>query len=162
MRTILSLIALSLLFNSCTWTQTAQNNTQDEQAVSMLKEFYIAHSNIWSMFRTDIPLKVVGEKLDSLAEKYCTLQLRIEAKKYLENGGFDVLTDERGISKESLTSMEITKDITKKNIYIVSYYHMQSSPAKLVKCHVFLYVKVVKEDYVYKIDSVTSRIERML
>lgn len=144
---ILKFLALSFMIlvgNGC----NAQTNVNDKQSIFMLKEFYTAYSKV-SLRIEDLP------KVDSLQEKYCTLQLRKEAKKYLEDG-HDLLTDDWGISKESLTSMGITKDSTKENTYVVSYIvdSYPVAPDKPVKKQVKLYVTVIKEGESYKIDSV--------
>jgi len=125
-----------------------QTNVNDKQAISMLKKFYTAYSNV-SLRIEDL------HKVDSLQEKYCTPQLRKEAKEYLQDG-HDLLTDDWGISKESLTSMKIIKEPTKENIYVVSYIvdSYPVAPDKPVKKQVNLYITVVKEVESYKIASV--------
>lgn len=137
--------AMLLNFNGC----YAQPNN-DSRIILMLKEFYTAYSEI-SFRSEDIP------KVDSLQEKYCTSQLRKEAKRYLQDG-HDLLTDDWGISKESLSSMKITKDPAKEKTYIVSYIvdSYPVAPDKPVKKQVVLHITVVKEDELYKIDSVNS------
>jgi uncharacterized protein YcfL len=126
----------------------AQTNVNDKQEIFMLKEFYTSYSTV-SLRIEDF------KKIDSLQEMYCTSKLRKEAKKYLADG-YDLLTDDWGISKESLTSLEITKDSTKESTYVVSY-NVDSypvAPDKPVKKHVKLYVTVVKEGENYKLDSI--------
>lgn len=141
---ILVLSSMILIGNGC----NAQTGKSDK-AISMLKEFYTAYSKV-SLKIEDLP------KVDSLQEKYCTPQLRKEAKKYLEDG-HDLLTDDWGMSKESLTSMTVVKD-TKEYTYVVSYIvdSYPVAPDKPVKKKVVLQVTVIKEGENFKIDSVDS------
>lgn len=131
-----------LIGNGC----NAQTGKGDN-AISTLKEFYTAYSKL-SLKIDDLP------KVDSLQEKYCTIQLRNEAKKYLEDG-HDLLTDDWSISKESLTSMTVVKD-TIEYSYVVSYIvdSYPVAPDKPVKKQVVLHVTVIKEGKNFKIDSV--------
>ncbi len=146
---ILALSSMIFIGNGCN-AQTGE----DDRVISMLKEFYIAHSNIWSIHPSQISPNDFDKKLDSLAEKYCTPQLRKEAKKYLEDG-HDLLTDDLGMSKESLNSLSVVKD-AKENTYVVSYTvdSYPVAPEKPVKKQVVLHVTVVKEGENYKIASV--------
>lgn len=125
----------------------AQNKSDDKQAITMLKEFYEAHAKIWSIPPSNISPATFDKKLDSLAGRYCTPKLRKEVKKYLQDG-YDLLTDDKGISNESLATMEIKKDTIEENIYIVSYSKVSD------KKQVILHVTVVKEGNNYKISSI--------
>jgi len=147
---ILALSSMILIGNGCN-AQTGEG----DKAISMLKEFYIAHSFIWSIPPSSISPNDFDKKLDSLTGKYCTPQLRKEAKEYLQDG-HDLLTDDWGISKESLTSMKITKESTQENTYVVSYIvdSYPVAPDKPVKKQVTLHVTVVKEGEIYSIASV--------
>jgi hypothetical protein len=146
---ILALSSLLLIVNGC----NAQTDKGDE-AISMLINFYTAHANIWSIPPSEISPADFDKKLDSLAGKYCTSKLRTEVRKYLEDG-HDLLTDDRGMSKESLNSLSVVKE-AKENTYVVSYIvdSFPVAPDKPVKKKVVLQVTVVMEGVNYKIASV--------
>ena len=130
-----------------------QSQNEDEQIISMLKEFYIAHNAVWTTVPTLSP-DIFEWKLDSLQEKYCTTKLRKEAKKYLEDG-YDLMTNEQGFGIESLSTLSIVKDSSKTSSYIVSYISSDFDASnKPVKQQVTLHVAVVKENGKYKIDEV--------
>jgi hypothetical protein len=126
--------------------------SEEETIVKMLKEFYIEYSGIWSIPSSDISPENFDKKLDSLSRKFCTQQLRKEAKEYLENG-YDLFTNERGISNTSLSTLTITSSL-KKYVYVVSYELNSSIESKIEK--VFFNVTVVKEGENFKISSVTK------
>ena len=147
---------LSFLFLICTIHSDCypQGTSGDKKAAIMLNEFYVAHANIWSIFKT-FPPDVFDQKLDSLQRKYCTAKLRNEAKKYIRDG-FDLMTDDKGINLGALKTMTIVKDTTAKDIYLVSYDRLVNNgpPNSFVKRHVILSVGVVLVDENYKIASV--------
>jgi hypothetical protein len=131
----------------------AQSNTDDKKAIAMLNEFYTAHGNIWSGFKS-LPPDAFDQKLDSLQKKYCTTKLRNEAKKYIQEG-FDLMTNDKGIDSGSFKTMTIVKDSATKNIYIVSYdISFVDHSNMLKKRHVALHLGVIKEGENYKIASV--------
>lgn len=138
-----------LMFNA----GCAQSQNEEEQIISMLREFYIAYNAVWTTVPTLSPYEL-DNKLDSLQEKYCTVKLRAEAKKYLEDG-YDLMTNEQGLGIESLSTLSIVKDSSRTDTYIVSYnssnYDASNQP---VKQKVTLHVAVVKEKGSYKINDV--------
>jgi hypothetical protein len=143
------IVAIFLTQSSCI---SAQYNNSDNEIITMLNEFYVAYSNIWST-NSHSP-DILDSKLDSIQKKYCTLRLRNEAKEYLEDG-HDLLTNDYGIEVESLRTLTIIKDSVEENSYIVSYNVVNSDAAnKPVKQNVLLNVFVVKEEETYKIDKV--------
>lgn len=126
--------------------------TEEETIIKMLKEFYIEHSGIWSIPSSNISPENFDKKLDSLAGKFCTKQLRNEAKNYLENG-YDLFTNDRGISNASLSTLTITSSL-KKYVFVVSYELNLSTEA--IKERVFLNVTVVKEGENFRISAISK------
>lgn len=131
----------------------AQINRNDI-IISKIRDFYTAHAKIWSIPSTKILPNDFYRKLDSLNKEYCTPKLREEAKKSLKDG-FDLLTDDWGISEESIASLTVERS-SKENIYIVSYILESTpiSPDKPVKRKVSLKLTIVKVAEKYKIASV--------
>ncbi len=130
-------------------------NTQneDEQIISMLKEFYIAHNMIWET-KPSLPPSTFDNKLDSLQQTYCTSRLRLESKKYLELG-YDLLTNDFGASSENLNStLTIIKDTTKENRYVVSYLTEVKTLSASRKEENIIHLTVINEEGSYKIDKV--------
>jgi len=150
MKKMIYLITTIFLIQS-SWF-SAQYNNSDNIIIAMLNEFYVGYSNIWSI--PSLSPDILDRKLDSIQEKYCTLRLRSEAKRYLEDG-HDLLTNDYGIGIESLKTLAIIKDSVKENSYIVNYNVVNSDATnKPVRQHVSLNVFVVKEKGIYKIDKV--------
>ncbi|MFY7729094.1 MAG: hypothetical protein ACOVRN_06240 [Flavobacterium sp.] len=75
--------------------------------------------------------------------------------KYLKDGGFDLMTNEHGISADSFKELKIKKDSLNDNTYLMSYsaYDTDAS-SKVVKIPVSLKITVVKEESGYKISAV--------
>lgn len=86
------------------------------KAETMLKDFYRAVSYVW----TFEPPESIGKKLDSIARKYCTQELRLKAKKIYETQGFDLLTNENPYKIIPPESLTVTTAIHP-NTYIISY-----------------------------------------
>ena len=149
MRIFKLLTVLSLIHGTC----CAQSRIDDNKAIIMLKEFYIAHEKIESSIKTIRPQAYVW-RLDSLQKKYCTLKLRNTIKKYQENG-IDILTNDQGIDSESIKTMKIVEDSGDKNVYIVSYDFLDDNyPKKPITRHVILHVGLLTENNRYKINSI--------
>ena len=78
----LKFLVLSSMILECSGCN-GQTNINDKQPISMLKEFYTTYINV-SLRVEDL------HKVDSLQQKYCTPQLKKEAKGYLQNvNGWD-------------------------------------------------------------------------
>lgn len=134
-------------------TNCAHSQNKDEQIISMLKEYYIAHSDIWDS-KQPLSLNEFDSKLDALQSKYCTSKLISESKKYLEQG-YDLLTNDLGIDKETLkSSLTIVKDTKKEGNYVVSYIIQMADSPTLRKKKNTIHLIVVKEEGRYKIDQV--------
>lgn len=153
MKTIIffSIVCVMAFSNSCIQAQ----NTIDENGVEkMIKDFYTKHSNIWENTPTSVPANVLHEKLDSLAQKYCTKKIRNEAKSWFVNGQ-DLFTNDYGMDIESLKTLRITKDTLKANCYIVRFTTTNSDASgKPVKQNVTLHISVIKDRDSYKIDEI--------
>ncbi len=150
---LIFLMCATLIFTSS--CGRAQNSNTDDQIINMLKEFYIAHSNIWSIPTNKISTLEFNKALDSLAEIYCTPKLRAEAKKYLENGGYDLLTNEKGSIIDSSEPLTVFKDLNQTNTFVISYTSFDADASgNNIKQKVKLHVTVINDGDSYKIDSV--------
>ncbi len=120
----------------------------------MLKDFYTTYSVEWSLKGTNKDPRLLGKKLDSLEQKYCTQKLVKEVKDWF-NDGQDLLTNTWGIF-EPVDSLTIVKDLAHKNSYILSYINVDypQSLTMPVKKKIVLHIEVVKEGGHYKIASV--------
>ena len=151
MKNILYVFVLAVMFTaniSC-----AQSLNEEKQIISMLREFYTAHTTIWESFLALSPDEFEN-KLDSLQEIYCTKRVRIESKKYRKLG-HDLLTNDFGTSIEKLKStLKIVRDTTKENTYIVSYVIEIGYPSKPREEEHFIHLVVIKENDSYKIDEI--------
>ena len=155
MKDILYIFVLAIMFTaniSC-----AQSPKEEKQIISMLREFYTAHTTLWtsplalSRFESTLSRFKFDNKLDSLQEIYCTKRVRIESKKYRKLG-FDLLSNDFTTSIEKLKStLKIVRDTTKENTYIVSYIIEIGYPSKPREEEHFIHLVVVKENDSYKI-----------
>ena len=82
MRFLTSLFIICLIHTGC----YAQSDVTDNNAIAMLKKFYVAHNSIETSIKS-LPPNVYVKKSDSLLKQYCTLELTKTAKKYFANGG---------------------------------------------------------------------------
>ena len=150
MKNILYVFVVVVMFTaniSC-----AQSPNEDKQIISMLKEFYTAHTTVWESMLNLSPVEF-NNKLDSLQEIYCTKRLRIESKKY-HKLGFDLLSNNFITTIEKLKStLKIVRDATKENIYVVSYVIEIGYPSKPREEEHFIHLVVIKENDSYKIDE---------
>ena len=147
----LSVVCIMVFSNSCI---QAQNTINENGVEIMIKDFYTKYSNIWENTPISVPANVLHEKLDSLAQKYCTKKIRNEAKAWFVNGQ-DLFTNDYGMDIESLKTLIITKDTSKVNCYIVCFTTTNSDASgKPVKQNVVLHVSVMKEKEEYKINDV--------
>jgi len=152
MKTILPFLTNILILTGIVGSVNAQ--CDDKQIAKMLNDYYTAHNAIWST-KPILPSNVLDMKLDSLQEKYCTLNLQIKSKNQLKYGQ-DLLTNDYGIDSLGIKTLSISNDTGKKNVYIVSY----STLNDLVPCiskqqvKVILHLTIVKENGVFKINSI--------
>lgn len=138
-------------------TGCAQSQNEDEQIISMLREFYIAYNTVWENATTYKP-EEFENKVFSLQQKYCSDRLQGEIKKYYETYKLehDLLTNDfGGTDSETLKStLTITKDTTKENSYVVSYTVKIKAPSTPREEKNVIHLTVVKEKGSYKIDEV--------
>jgi hypothetical protein len=145
---ILLMVFTSSLY-SCTYAQDADS---EKQIIEMLKVFYTEYNTLWSI-KPPLKYETFEHKLDSLYEKYCTPQLRTEAKKYLRNG-HDLLTKDLG-SVDLNENLRIDKDLKIENGFIVTFYASNSDAiGNPVKQKVEIHITVIKEGGNYKIKEV--------
>jgi hypothetical protein len=147
------LLAMILCAFSCL---QAQNENSEKEAERMLLEYYTKHLKLWetTQISDSVPSSVLFEKIDSLMQIYCTLNLRAQAKEAFENAGVDVPTN-------NLVSVYLNENLTvkslseKNNEYIVSFSaEYKDDSVGPVRKRVVLIVTLVKENHSYKLDSV--------
>jgi hypothetical protein len=147
-------IIFSLALSTIVSCGQQQNNTSENQAENILLEFYTKHFKIWET--PSLPSNVRYEKLDSLMQKYCTAELRNEAKEPYENVGVDILTYNL-VSVELNENLKVEADAGKENSYKISFTATYKDvPGGPIKEQVVLHVTVVKEGEYYKIASVVG------
>lgn len=129
-----------------------QNMNFDSQMIQMIKDFYQSHCLIWT--NAQLYPEAIDQKMDSLQTIYCTSKLRQKAQKLLKEDGIDFITKDLGVDISSLKKLTVTKDLTKENVYIVSFISEPTSPGKLEsRRKVVLHLTVIKENDKYKIDE---------
>jgi hypothetical protein len=149
MRFLKLLFIISILHVEC----FAQNTLDDKKAISMLKEFYIAHEAIEAA-PNSVPPKVYILKSDALQKKHCTVLLIKQVVKYREMG-IDYFTHDNGIDAKAIKTMTIVKDPTLKNSYIITYTVWEKNyPKTPFNKHVVLHICVINDKDNYKINSV--------
>jgi hypothetical protein len=133
----------------------AQNNSDDKQAIKMIKEFYVEYYKVWENTPTSVPANVLHEKIDSFAQKYCTKEARNKAKERFAYGQ-DFLTKDYGIDSLGLKTLSISKDIKEKNSYIVSYTILDDVVPNVCKKEVKVIINAIvqKEKGILKIDDI--------
>jgi hypothetical protein len=121
----------------------------------MLKEFYIAYNTAWSSSKGYPLIK----KLDSLQSKYCTISYRRELKKEFKEVGLDhdELVNDAATDIEHLNTLNIIKDRSKVNEYIVSYIVVgKDASNKPLQERIVIHVMVTKEAGAYKIAAIKN------
>ena len=133
---ILFLIGSMLFFSSCTNGQSSID-TVNAAKIAMLKSFYTEYITEFS----------IGDpkKAGLIQKKYTTSGLRhkwdslqIDYDPYLKGQDSDT---------SFIKTLQITKDLTKPNVYIVTY--LDNVPSKAT-----IYLKIVCDSTGYKIDDV--------
>jgi hypothetical protein len=152
MKTLLiSCLAIFMLFSS---TGCVRSQIDEKQVEGMLKDFYTAYHKAWAKKSTP---NVLMNELDSLHQVYCTNNLRVELKKLFQEQGLDhdIFTNDYGTDDESMKTLTITKDLTKVNSYIVSYFVNTEDPSnKIIREKVVVNLLLKKENDTYKINEV--------
>ena len=152
-RKVLGIILILLANFSC-----GQTLNEDNSNIEMLTNFYNSYNAI---FATEPPLhhEILDKKLDSLVSIYCTVKLQNEARKYWDYG-HDIMTDDYGACKESLSSLKIVKNHSKENFYSISYnVFLYPVPNRPELKEISFNVALLKENDSYKIDEIVSNIE---
>ena len=124
---------------------------QNKDISNFLIKFYNEYAEVWSLRVTPDVLKL---KLDSLYEKYCSKEYIPILKEHgLE---YDLITDDWWLDTQAAKTLRITKDLSLKDIYIVSYITdvYPISPIEPVAYQITLRVHVIQENGMYKINNV--------
>ena len=110
-----SILAIALLFSSSTISVChAQHVITDEQAIQALRQFYISYLKYsWDGKESD-------KKMDSLLIRYSTPRLTKQLKEQDEQG-YDFFTNVTGSDIDWLKTLNVSKDKTTKDVYVVSW-----------------------------------------
>lgn len=127
----------------------------DSQSITMLKECYTAYNTAWATTKDGF---VLIKKLDSLKEKYCTIALRKKLLAEFKVHGLDhdEFIDDQETDLAHLPTLNVVKDPTKQNGYIVSYdaeIEVGADNKKVIK-KILIHVTVANEGGELKIASV--------
>jgi hypothetical protein len=110
----LAVILVSMVQINPAQAQTVGSN---DQAVTMLKEFYTSYITlVASDSNTD-------KQLVSLQKKYCTVKLITRLPKILEQRDSDPFLNAQDSQVDYLKTLTVKRDVKKAGHYIVSYDH---------------------------------------
>jgi hypothetical protein len=135
---LLFFIAVFIANSKC----QSQSKANDEQVVTMLKEFYTSYITVISESKDSMEFK-----LDSIKLKYCTLKL-IKQIADDEELDYDPFLNAQDAHLECLQTLTILKDPNSPNFYCISYVDNYSKRQITIK------LGVVKQKNKYKIDSI--------
>jgi hypothetical protein len=136
-------------------TQSAEDkDTLAGEDVETIRTFYKLYVAIWAIPLAEISPTLFESKLDSLAAKYCTSELRVEAREWRADG-LDLITGNWLVVG---STMHITRDPSKENSFVVTFDIdvKKMPPTDPQKKKVNLRVQLLKESDVYKLDSVMA------
>lgn len=129
----------------------SQNVPEDQQAIEMLRQFYIAQSSI-----KFTPQNI--SKIDSLQKEYCSKKLQEKLRKQFQLTGLDhdLLTNDYGIDSLGIKTLLISKDPKQNNNYIVTYTILDDVVPGVSKkeIKVIINVTVQKENGKIKVDAI--------
>ncbi len=149
MKIITKGILFIILFEA-TFELRAQNLSNDNQAIEMLKTFYTARSTVGYADQDQ-------EKLDSLLNIYCTRKLIDEVNEILETSDInpDVITRNYGIDSLGIETLSIRKNPSETNVYTVSYSTISFHPSQGdISIKVEFQVTTKEENGILKIDNI--------
>lgn len=148
----LTVILITFIFESC--CIKAQNNSSDNKIEKMIRNFYTEYAIILNSTPISIPADLLNERIDSIAQKYCTKKIRIESKKWFENGQ-ELFTNDYGIVLESLKKFTVSSIPFFNNIFIIKYTTTNSDASdRKVTQNVVLHISIIKEHDTYKINEI--------
>ena len=151
-KVLLSVVCIAIVFVS--GCAPAQNSSSDKQAEQMLIDFYTQYI---TTFSTERDLRKMDEKLESLQRQHCTENFLRKIPEIIEQTDADPILKAQDSNLSDLETLTVTKDSQSKSEFIVSYSYdllMAVNPDKTVKQTVVVHLTLVKEDGIYKIDSV--------
>lgn len=145
MKILLSFIVYTIFTISCSCGQI-QNNSTENEAIKMLREFYL---NYFTAF-TELPIDSSQNKLETLQKKYCTVGFYEKIPNLIEQTGNDIFLKAQDSDIKYMNTLVISKG-TKNNEYVVSYI-AEDAPEK--KNTIIIHLTLVKEGSNYKISSI--------
>lgn len=148
MKTKLLIVLLtvgSILIADYNYVQ-AQNRPFDKQAITMLKEFYLAYFTASSKLPTPVNLR----DIEALKKKYCTDKLYSKIKAQYKSGYVeaDPFTQSQDINIAWFKNLSFNKDLGKLNNYNVSYMEPYSNEKVTIR------LTVIKQGNDFKIASI--------
>lgn len=127
---------------------------EDDDVVSMLKEFYFKYKQAWHTLDKDWT-----ERICLVIENYCTKTFYENIKKeFYENGiEHDMFTADYGLDEESINSFVLSRDDKVKNVYCLTFSVTTESPTQILyKQSVQIQLEIVKEKDCYKINNILN------
>jgi hypothetical protein len=120
-----------------------QDIYSEEQAIKMLKNFYVSYITEASSIEKDWQIRI-----DSIQRIYCSIKLINEVKKRTTSRvlDYDPFLNSNNCNTEYLKTLSIKKDSIRKDIYYVSYIKPWNDKEKVT-----IKLVVVKEEGRYKI-----------
>lgn len=144
-------LLISILFATVFECSYSQNTSEDQHAIKMLREFYIAQSKIKSTPQD------IG-KMDSLQKRYCSKKLQRKLNEQFQLTGLDhdLLTNDYGIDSLGIATLSISKDPDRNNNYTISYTILDDIVPNVSKkeIRVTINVTVIRENNILKVDTV--------
>lgn len=129
----------------------AQSPSDDQQAIAMLRKFYISYDSAWVNIENPVTLK---NKLLSLQQSYCSTTLQSKINVYYTMYGLDhdlILNDIVTDTSTFLNTLTVIKDTTQEYTYIVSFISNINDPGDSSQRLISLRVSLVKERNIFKI-----------
>jgi Tfp pilus assembly protein PilN len=133
----------SLLAGNTRVDKKPQSNTDEEQVVNMLTDFYTGYITIIAKGPMDYE-----DKLIALKEKCCTKKLLDKVAEDFKNElDYDPFINAQDSDVAWLKTLSVVKEPQKENTYSVSY--RSNDTTKVV-----IHLRVIKQDDLFKIDGI--------
>jgi hypothetical protein len=132
----------------------AQSPSDDQQAIAMLRKFYISYDSAWVNIENPVTLKT---KLLSLQQSHCSTTLQNKINVYYTMYGLDhdlILNDIVTDASTFLNTLNVIKDTTQEYTYKVSFVSNINDPGDSSQRNISLRVSLVKENNLFKINNI--------
>ena len=136
---VLLLFFTIMLFNICCGFGQTESDLSDIQIKTLLKNFY-------TIYITEFPKAGNENKLDSIRGFYCSQNLLNKIN--TDSLNYDRFLKAQDSDTSCLNTLEIGKDSTQSNVYIVSYIDNYE------KSKIIMHLSIISQIDSFKIDSV--------